>query len=474
MGRNTIYSTIEHQRNTYVKAVSTVSIVLILFSLLISFTMLKRFGIEIEKILNSVSEYRDGTFENLIPVESYNKDEIGELQVGINAMAENIQKQNLEQQQITSSLETIVAENRSLVSILEMTTDLVVTFNLKGKILYMNDAGRKLLCVNSITVSEMNFYDCFAEEEQSRISDGIELIEKSNTWSTEARIKTYDDQATNISGLFIKHSGDNEQIYSVVGRDLSVVLESEKELITAKAKEKAAQEANEGKSIFLANISHDIRTPMHGILSFSNFGMRKIKTATPEKLFGYFKQINVTGNQLLSLLNDLLDITKMESGKMSYSIKENDIYSTISAVYSEFHAMTLERELEFECDFSRDSVMANYDSDKVMQVLRNLVSNAIMHTVSRGKISIIVNEDNDDVCVEVINDSDGIKSDNIESIFQPFVQGDSRATEHQGTGLGLPISKQIIRDHCGKIWVENLDHRVKFSFTLPRSKDGGK
>ena len=138
-----------------------------------------------------------------------------------------------------------------------------------------------------------------------------------------------------------------------------------------------AEAANLAKSAFLANMSHELRTPLHGILSFARFGLKKVTTAKPEKLLSYFQQIEGSGELLLSLLNDLLDLAKLESGKMNFVFQETQLKPLVRLVADEFQPRIAERQLSIACHLPEEPILTVLDTARFQQVLRNLFSNAM-------------------------------------------------------------------------------------------------
>jgi len=238
---------------------------------------------------------------------------------------------------------------------------------------------------------------------------------------------------------------------------------------------KMAEAANNAKSTFLSNVSHELRSPMHCIISFASFGIKKHATASPDKLLDYFQKIRQSGETLLVLLNDLLDLAKLESGKIEFRFKPANINSLIDTVIEENSVLALQRNLTIRCEYIESPETIILDGDKIKQVLRNLLNNAIKFSSSGGIISVISFKKADSIVVSVQDQGTGIPENELESVFDKFVQSSKNNTGTGGTGLGLPICREIIDAHKGRIWAENNpDIGAKLSFEIPLSLEVNK
>jgi signal transduction histidine kinase len=255
--------------------------------------------------------------------------------------------------------------------------------------------------------------------------------------------------------------------------------ERERELLVQREK---AELSNRAKSEFLANMSHELRTPMHAILGFSSLGSSKVETASSDKIASYFSRINESGQRLLGLLNDLLDLSKLEAGRMNFEFSENDLQETITNVVDELRPLLRDRLLTIDIEPASVNTVAVYDDEKISQVIRNLLSNAIKFSPEGRSIMIyfsgsVLDAGNEQatktktpsVSVSIWDQGTGIPEDELEIVFDEFVQ--SSKTEHGagGTGLGLSISKEIIKRHGGIIKAGNVvgDGGAIFTFSLP-------
>jgi signal transduction histidine kinase len=245
-------------------------------------------------------------------------------------------------------------------------------------------------------------------------------------------------------------------------QQLNVVLASSAEL---------ADQANKAKSVFLANMSHELRTPMHGILSYARFGQQKYETATKDKLKFYFDEIYESGSRLMGLLNNLLDLAKLEAGKVQYNFEQIDFVPLGRSVMNEFLAFAEEKGVQLALNHSKENIQAVFDGQKIGQVIRNLLSNAIKFALKGSVVKINLLETDKEIVCQVINQGVGIPMSEVESVFDKFVQSSLTKTGAGGTGLGLSISKEIVVQHGGKIWAESeVNKETMFSFTLPRTR----
>ncbi len=250
------------------------------------------------------------------------------------------------------------------------------------------------------------------------------------------------------------------------------------------AKEEA-EHANRLKSEFLANISHELRTPMHHILSYSKYGIEKINKVDREKLLHYFLQTRKSGERLLTLLNDLLDLSKLESGRADYEFKRTNLAMTVRNLISEFSLSAEKRSFLLIMRETELSTIVTCDEFKINQVLRNLISNAVKFT-SEGR-SITVSFDHEKLSagqsqtdmkpipalkIRIKDEGTGVPEGELETVFDEFIQSSKTKTKAGGTGLGLAICKEIIEAHNGKIWAENNPKGgATFSIVLPYGQE---
>lgn len=234
-----------------------------------------------------------------------------------------------------------------------------------------------------------------------------------------------------------------------------------------RAKEDAAT-ANRSKSEFLTNISHELRTPMQGILGFSALGIDRIDVLGKEKVLSYFQSIHSSGKRLQNLVNNLLDIAKLEAGKTEYQFERESVSALVLDVVNEFKVLASKERVTLEFTAPLFSDVVWLDREKILLVLENLLSNAVKFSDAESTVNIHLTNSDEKITVHVKDQGVGVPEDEQELIFEKFVQSSLTRTGAGGTGLGLSISRQIISDHGGNIYVTNSsDGGTTFSFSLP-------
>lgn len=230
-----------------------------------------------------------------------------------------------------------------------------------------------------------------------------------------------------------------------------------------------AQKANEAKRMFLANMSHEIRTPMNAILGFTSLAIKKTNNKT---VLDYLKIVNSTGESLLRILNDILFISKMESGKLTLSPHYFDLKNEMLDIYKIFELDAKKKNLEFHLEFPKNlPKLVELDKVRFRQILTNLVSNSVKFTYE-GYIKIVVEVENIDdlhskIVIDVIDSGPGIPKEMRSRIFENFEQLERDVGIH-GTGLGLPISRQISSMMNGKLDLVDTPSGSQFSLTLEK------
>jgi signal transduction histidine kinase len=247
------------------------------------------------------------------------------------------------------------------------------------------------------------------------------------------------------------------------------------ELLGAK---EAAEAANRAKSEFLANISHELRTPMHGVLSFARLACDRVRGPAVDlgKLEQYQQRILQSGERLMRLLNDLLDLSKLEAGRMAYEMREEDVAQLAADVVAELAEVAAARQVSVNVDVASDTPRVWGDGVRIAQVIRNLLSNAVRFSPSPGRITIALSPAAAGpggagatayVRLSVSDQGQGIPDGELEAIFDKFVQSSKTKNGAGGTGLGLSICREIVQQHGGRIWAANGVGGAVFTVLLP-------
>jgi signal transduction histidine kinase len=281
---------------------------------------------------------------------------------------------------------------------------------------------------------------------------------------------------------------------------LKLRIEHQMKLIRLKQEKEKADFANKSKSIFLSNMSHELRTPMHGILSYANIGLSRLEQSIPANHQKYYYNIKISGERLLTLLDDLLDLSKLESGIMKVNLQSTSLLKVVVDCIIEQQARLDELDIKIICHPECSTNPVNMDINQMGQVITNLLSNAIKYTTRGQSININISKiPFNDINVEASNNTNnkeqmdegimaspttpgilfsirdygtGVPKNEQQVIFNKFIQSsNSTSISMKGTGLGLAICKEIIHLHNGHIWVENHpDGGAVFKFIIPIEK----
>jgi len=234
-------------------------------------------------------------------------------------------------------------------------------------------------------------------------------------------------------------------------------------------------QTSKAKSEFLANMSHELRTPMNAILGFTEMLLDGLYGDVPAALKEPLTDIQVNGRHLLRLINDVLDLSKIEAGRMELALGEYSVREVVDIVQVSLRSLAAEKGLEFATSVPDDLPVAYGDNRRLTQCLMNLAGNAIKFT-KQGRVEIGVELAGNELIYRVSDTGMGIPKDELENVFAEFRQIDATITrEFGGTGLGLSITKRFVEMHDGRIWVESeIGKGCTFFFAVPlRTKHEG-
>ncbi len=239
---------------------------------------------------------------------------------------------------------------------------------------------------------------------------------------------------------------------------------------------KVAEAATQAKAEFLSNMSHEMRTPMHAILGYAELGSSDIDGAAKEMLGQYFSHIISSGQRLMELITTLLDLAELDSGQREFDMQEADLLEVLEAAAADHAPQLQEKLLTLVINAEEPHYIVQFDIIQIMQVINGMLNNAIRYTPKGQQLTLALtpaelkasNNTVEAITFSIADSGIGIPEDELEGIFDAFVQSTKTKTGAGGTGLGLNVCKQIIEGHLGKIWAENnTQGGATFSFTIP-------
>ncbi len=233
-------------------------------------------------------------------------------------------------------------------------------------------------------------------------------------------------------------------------------------------KSRQLEVASQHKSQFLANMSHELRTPLNAILGYTELMAVGAYCEPSEMMLGVLKRLEAQGKHLLGLINDVLDLSKIEAGQLVLELSDYTIQDIAQIVRSTLEPLAADKKLGFKFEVAPQLPYGRGDGRRLTQVMITLVGNAIKFT-DAGEVAIKAEAHNGSFHVSVRDTGPGISAADQAKLFQEFQQADNAITKKKGgTGLGLAISKRIIEMHGGRIWVESQPGQGStFAFTLP-------
>ena len=449
---------------------------------------------KLREVLNDIFS-KNSSFENFEVTHTFSG--IGERIMLLNAHL-IIQKTNSEQlillaiEDITDRSRYYLKEKYSL-SLIEASLDPLTTINNEGKITDMNRATVNITGLSREKLKGSDFFGYFTEPEKAR-TIYKEVFARGFITNSPLKLRHKSGKLTDVllNGSVYKDDRGNILGVVIVARDVTDQKRIESELIESKvfaelatliaeeAKNKAeqatriAEDAMKAKQQFLSNMSHEIRTPMNAIIGFTRV---ILKTELSEKQKEYLNAIKLSGDTLIALINDILDLAKVDGGKMIFEKKPFKMAVSIASMLQLFETKIQEKNLKLITNYDNKipEVLLG-DSIRLHQIILNLVSNAVKFT-SKGKIVVSANllfEEEEKVIIEfAITDSGiGIPEESIDVIFENFQQATNGTSSlYGGTGLGLAIVKQLVTSQGGSIRVKSkVNEGSTFSFTLPFQK----
>ncbi|SFD82506.1 PAS domain S-box-containing protein [Chitinophaga sp. CF118] len=348
-------------------------------------------------------------------------------------------------------------------SLIESNIDALMTTDSLGILSDVNEQMEQLTGCNRDELIGTPFKSYFTDP--VRAENGIRLVLK------ESKVTDYELTARNKGGMETVVSYNATTFYDRDGK-LQGVFAAARDVTERKRFEQTLQEANRLKSEFLANMSHELRSPLNGVIGFSEFLIDKKVGPLNEKQEEYLHDILNSGMHLLRLINDVLDLAKVEAGKMELMTETFEVRGAIEEVCSVVNSVATKKGIKITNDIAKDVKEISIDKHKFKQILYNLLSNAVKFTNEDGEVNILTkSKDKNYLSIQVKDNGVGISEEGLKRLFIPFVQLDSSISkQHEGTGLGLALTKKIVELHNGHITAESeLNCGSTFTVTLPKN-----
>lgn len=400
-----------------------------------AFFLSTRINAPLRKMKQAASEVARGNFDTKVPI--LTRDEIGELATTFNQMG----------RQLKFNLNALSQEKELLSSILSGMADGVITFNRDGTILMTNPPAELFL---------QNLYFEQKGQENSEETMPTKLMDL-----FELAIKTEKEQTGEITlqGRYWVVIVSPLYSHQTIRGTVAVVRDMTEE-----------RKLDKMRSDFIANVSHELRTPIAMLQGYSEAIVDDIAQTNEEKK-EMAKIIYDESLRMGRLVNELLDLAKMESGNFQLIIGKVEIDPFLHRIYRKFQGLAKEKNISLTLNWKDDGLIAEFDADRIEQVLTNLIDNAIRHTPDSGSVIINVQMDEIGLYVDVMDNGTGIPEDDLPFVFERFYKADKARTRGKsGTGLGLAIAKNIIDAHHGHISVHSkLGEGTTFSFMIPRN-----
>jgi len=423
----------------------------------------------LKEIVSGLQKMGEGHLD--FRLSGYGNDEVGEIDQALNKMAENLEQSNLKIKQQTALLENarddleLRVQERTLElkktekkyrNIFENAVEGIFQIGLDGSIINANPSLARILGYGSEKELLSNKVQLLLPIPQKEMEELVQLMEKEEEiigYETRLYGKDKNQFWCSISARKIRNRLGDINYYEGFIVDIS----ERKEMEDATIKRKTAEASNLAKSEFLANMSHEIRTPLNAILGFSDLLSRD---AADPKQKSYTDAINIAGKSLLTLINDILDLSKIEAGMMDIFYEPVSLSILFQEIEHVFREKITGKKLKFILDLDNSlPLYLSLDESRVRQILLNLVGNAVKFT-EKGHIKLMATmkpaskADTIDLNLVVEDSGPGIASDNIDRIFDCFTQVDPHLKkDYGGTGLGLSICKRLTQAMNGEIFV---------------------
>ncbi len=355
-------------------------------------------------------------------------------------------------------------------SIIKNIPESVCTMDLNWNILSWNDGAEKMLGYKKEEILGKPITIIIPEElAQKELEHCINILNEEGFFKDYESVRLTKDGRiipVEITGVALRDEKQNITVYASIMKDIT----ERKNAVELRIEKEALEYASKAKSEFLASMSHELRTPLNAIIGFSQLLEAGMGGELKEKQKHYINNITNAGTFLLNLINDILDLSKIEAGKIELNIEKIPLKVTVEETITLIKEKAMKHNIIIKKEFEPGLDLIYADKQRVKQILFNLLSNAIKFSKDEGgTVKITTRKVDENVQISVCDTGIGIKPENIEKLFKKFEQLDKGISQkYGGTGLGLEITKQLVEQHGRRIWVESkYGEGSTFTFTLP-------
>ena len=384
------------------------------------------------------------------------------------------QEDDEDEDSLVAALAAAEARGEELAAILDTATDGVIVVDRAGRIGSMNRAGEALFGIDASLYIGRPFTDLLANESHRPALDYLDGLAANGVASVlnDGREVIGRVPQGGLIPLFMTMGriGEGDKFCAVL-RDITHWKNVEEELVAAR---RAAESANAQKSDFLAKISHEIRTPLNAIIGFSEVMMEeRFGSIGNERYRSYLKDIHVSGEHLMSLINDLLDLSKIEAGKLDLSFEAVAVNAVIQECVALMQPQANREHIIIRTSLSGDVPDVVADRRSLRQILLNLLSNAVKFTRAGGQVIVSsAMEASGEVIVRIRDTGIGMSEKDVETALKPFRQiATSKTGDQRGTGLGLPLTKALVEANRASFAIDSaVDQGTLVKITFPTTR----
>jgi PAS domain S-box len=380
---------------------------------------------------------------------------------------------------VTGSLQDITEQKQAEIKIseearwrrllMEQSSDGIVIIDQDGRVIEANPRYADMLGYSHEEMQMLSIWEWDVYHTREQIKEMLQITDKNGSLY-ESQLQCKDGSIIDVEINANPATFGGRRMLFCVCRDISLRKKVERELLAAKI---AAENANKVKSEFLATMSHELRTPLTAIIGFSDVLLEGIAGDLNQKQTNYVGHVSNAGKHLLELINDILDISKIEAGECELIYGQFEVSDVIYGVVSVLKPLSDKNKINLCIDIDPELKMIVADRTKFKQILANLLSNAIKFTPEQGSVSVRAISQDDSIQISVQDTGIGIAVNDMDKLFQPFKQlNPCLNRKYEGTGLGLALSKKFVEMHGGSMWVESkVNEGSIFMFTIPQGSE---